>query len=242
MRLLKPFIILILTIFVAQDLYADRSKKRRKKKRSQERTSQIEERTVVSRYEDSTQNTTIENLQSSEGERADKIISLTGGLISASAGVYVHRNVILGVKYSYPVVTIGSDLFPDDGWIIQGYGDVFFGNSFYATGGFGQRTLTYDDLKLKKISIDLFTPKGTRAVSYTDLGINLGVGNRWQWKYFSIGAEWVGVYVKLSDPEARRSFKGNTAQIYDDILEEKKLRDELTNPTLTSSFYVGLSF
>ncbi len=249
MRYLKPVVILLLTTFIAQEALANRSK-RRKKKRSVQRTSQyedqnrsedrssdgsyvVEETTTV--YESSGQ-------RSSAAERSNKIVSLTGGILSGSAGIYVHKNVILGAKYVRPFITLGAPNLPTEGHLFSGFADIFIGNTFYVTGGYGQRTLVYDDIDLKK-SLFVSDSKGrVREVTYTDTGATIGVGNRWQWKNFSIGAEWVGLYFKVTEPEVSRNFKGDFANIYDDILQEKKKRDELTNPSLTSTFYVGLSF
>ncbi len=37
----------------------------------------------------------------------------------------------------------------------------------------------------------------------TDIGMELGIGNRWQWNNLSIGAEWFAIYVPLIVDESR---------------------------------------
>ena len=246
MRYLKPLILLILTTFVAQEAMADRSK-RRKKRKSSQRVSQYEERYASNTpggYTVEETTTVYETVgpRSSSAERSDKIVSLTGGLLTASAGIYVHRNVILGMKYVRPAYTIGAGAIPNQAHLFSGYADIFLGNTFYVTGGYGQRTLMYDDLDLKKSLFVVQESGRTREVTYTDTGATIGVGNRWQWRYFTLGAEWVGFYFKVTESEVSRNFKGDLANVYDDILQEKNRRDDLTNPSITSSLYVGVSF
>lgn len=83
----------------------------------------------------------------------------------------------------------------------------YLGNSVYLIGGLGYRETKYDGFLN-----DVFDSFGTSIsklgdpnvkeikteASATTMGIDLGVGNQWQWGYFTLGCEWLGFYKPLT--------------------------------------------
>ncbi|MBQ49266.1 MAG: hypothetical protein CMP10_17950 [Zetaproteobacteria bacterium] len=71
------------------------------------------------------------------------------------------------------------------GWSVIGVGYKWFpGNSMYLHGGLGQRSL--------KLDIDL----GSAELS--SLGLDIRLGNRWQWGGFTLGIDWLGYFLPIS--------------------------------------------
>lgn len=235
---------LLLFLFFAQIAEAAPRKKKKSKKSRSAQTSQVYYQESDGTYVEET-TTVYEPVvrRNSAYERKSKIMSLHVGGVMASAGVYLHPNFIIGAKWQKPVIVFGAGNIPTGGSHISAYSELFLGNSFYLTGGYGQRTLQYDGLTaLDTILADSDKKDGrVREMTYTDLGFDVGFGNRWQWKYFSLGVQWLGAYIKTGDSEAELNFKGG-ANLADDIIREKNQRDDFTNPSLTSSLHIGVSF
>jgi hypothetical protein len=75
----------------------------------------------------------------------------------------------------------------------------FFGNSFYATAGLGQRKIDFTfTLDAASASSGLATGKLKADASVANFGLDFGLGNRWQWSGFWLGVEWGGYFAPLA--------------------------------------------
>ncbi len=71
----------------------------------------------------------------------------------------------------------------------------FIGNSFYAIGGLGQRSIGINaELDASSAGGDKVNAK----VSTASTGLSLGIGNHWQWSGFTLGCQWIGYFMPLS--------------------------------------------
>lgn len=71
----------------------------------------------------------------------------------------------------------------------------FIGNSFYANAGLGLRTYKYN------VSLSSVTPGGgdiKESIATSNLGIDAGIGNRWQWSGFWLGVDWAGYFAPIT--------------------------------------------
>jgi hypothetical protein len=109
----------------------------------------------------------------------------------AAAGYYVSPNDLVELSYnqgklSAVVVTVSSQL-AELRW------KHWFGNSFYGYGGVAYRKLRGD--------VDLDAAFGSGIISGSieaaSLGVSGAIGNQWQFEYFTIGCDWIGVTVPV---------------------------------------------
>jgi hypothetical protein len=157
----------------------------------------------------------------------------TGGAV----GYYLTPNSLLELSYvagssDYLFIAIESAL-AELRW------KKFWGNSFYTNLGLG-----YRDIGLKA-DLDLFNDPGSkinRTLGAQSLGVNLALGNRWQWENFTIGCDWLGLFVPISST--------GDSEIKDQNVEpgDKEKMEDLVEDLgkATSSqflrFYLGVSF
>lgn len=68
---------------------------------------------------------------------------------------------------------------------------VFMGNSFYWTAGAAYREF--------RGHLSRQTPGATHfyEIEQRDIGADGAIGNRWQWQSFSMGFDWVGIYIPI---------------------------------------------
>jgi hypothetical protein len=120
----------------------------------------------------------------------------------------------------------------------------FFGNSFYANFGLTSRSMG-GETKVKSI----LTTEEDVDVKYSvsSVGLDVGIGNRWQWEYFSLGCDWVGYFMPISKgdvdddiPEARRN-DPEYQESHRKTREDFKDLGESPNLYLLR-FYLGASF
>ena len=175
-----------------------------------------------------------------EKTSADNRQSLTGTIYAApkqvTAGYFIDPDSLVTLNYAEESFVIGSSNLPVLNVRTSISFEKFLGNSFFVNGGFGRRTLRYAGLRFS----DVFLDKNDFGFTYTDMGVNAGLGNRWQWENFTIGAQWIGVYVPVTQPEVS----------YNSVLEndpseqerERRRRDRLSGPSLTGGVQIGFSF
>jgi hypothetical protein len=75
----------------------------------------------------------------------------------------------------------------------------------------------------------------------TNTGIDLHVGNQWQWDGFTMGCDWVGYFLSLSTSASYGS--GSDLDAADKKSEEDSLISRLGGSSLhLARFYIGWSF
>ncbi len=112
--------------------------------------------------------------------------------------------------------------------LIEARAKYFIGNSFYAIGGLGQRTIGFTaDLDASSVG----GAKKKVSVDTSSTGLSLGIGNHWQWSGFTLGCQWLGYFMPLSS-------SGDTDLDVDGVNEKDKkdLQDSIDNLGKTPSY------
>jgi len=108
----------------------------------------------------------------------------------------------------------------------------FSGNSFYWRGGFDFRRAT----ETYNYASDYYKFTGTSFAA------NFQIGNQWQWEYFTLGCDWIGVSVPLSHSFSDEQTSATAPSYYAGWLsDDEDLFVKRTNLTLLR-FYLGASF
>lgn len=117
----------------------------------------------------------------------------------------VMPNLSVGLLYNSGSLDFGSEISSTpgakinsatiDASIVMVHARYFVGNSFYVSGGLGQRTITAD-FDIQSTLIDYGIKSNIEAKSTS---VMIALGNQWQWDSgFSLGVEWLGYIVPLS--------------------------------------------
>lgn len=152
------------------------------------------------------------------------------------AGYYVNPDVATEVSYGSSTTKIGS--FESKKSIIEAKGKYFFGDTFYTDGG-----LTYETFDVKYSVYkngNIFDAESLKG-NVSNTGVNLHIGNQWQWPGFTLGCDWVGYFLSLSS----KSKFGNAEGL--DAADQKKQEDSIKTAMGGSSlhlarFYLGWAF
>ena len=146
-------------------------------------------------------------VRDSAAERADDHVALAAGVfgygvgagLGALAGTYLATNTLLEVD-AYTATSVCPDDARKD--TAAGLGiRQFLRSSFYLRGGFKFRDLTVDDCDFFTLPpIDESPIDEKKHVQ--DIGIDMALGNRWQFGAFTIGADWIGLYVSIATTKA----------------------------------------
>lgn len=160
-----------------------------------------------------------------------------------TAGYFLNRNMIFFAEIM--TGNLDSDSFLDsnytsfstiniDGRSIGAHFKHFVGNSFYYRAGLDLRFIEY---KFSHSSGDQASFKGT------SLGLTFNIGNQWQWKNFTLGCDWIGLTVPMSDNYKDEQLTTGGSSFYDpqDFEDDK---DTLLGDTTLNvlRFYLGASF
>src|SRR5690606_28780744 len=125
------------------------------------------------------------------------------------------------------------------GWsMIEARAKFFVGNSFYLTGGAGQRTFTFTS-ELTPLDGG---PEFSAEAKATTLGATFAIGNQWQWDYFTLGLDWIGYFLPISQ-------SGDSEVVFPGVVEDdlKELNDSLEELGKTPNLqvlriYLGIAF
>lgn len=113
----------------------------------------------------------------------------------------------------------------------------FVGNSFYYRAGAGVR-----DIKVQDWDINRSTFKGQEIGRSQSLVGDLAIGNQWQWKYFTLGVDWIGIMPSLATLQS----KTDTSGIRNEADRQKAMEDWDQIAKLTTTqllrFNIGASF
>jgi hypothetical protein len=111
----------------------------------------------------------------------------------------------------------------------------YVGNSFYFRTGLDARSIILEDRGLFSVN------SGREFGRTTDLTAAFVIGNQWQWETFTLGTDWVGVNVPITNLSQNIDYSGLNAN---DKAEIKKSWDKLGQVTSVQylRFYLGASF
>jgi len=130
--------------------------------------------------------------------------------VSLGAGVHVARDTLVEVEgmaggafLLRPTILMSASL-----GVRQ-----FVSDSFYLRGGLRFRELARPSSS--KAGDDLDALEEVR-----DLGPDLSLGNRWQWGGFTLGADWLGAYVPITQTAAKEK---TTRRSTNEVVESRKL-------------------
>jgi hypothetical protein len=158
----------------------------------------------------------------------------------AAVGYYFTPNQVISGRFGSAAGIISSM----DEKILSVDLKSFWGNSFYTRVGFSKRD--YD------FSWDVYPTDDDGTISFeterlsaktSSTGLELGLGNQWQWNSFSIGADWIGVYIPLSSSGTDEVVnEGNAVEagIFTDVDDDVKYAK--TTQLAFVRFYLGFAF
>ncbi|RZA26955.1 MAG: hypothetical protein EOP10_01905 [Proteobacteria bacterium] len=186
------------------------------------------------------------NADSSEAKRDPQKLELILDVIGftpsptfgLAAGYFLTPNQVLTFRYAQ----ITGILSGDTASVFGGGLKSFWGNSFFTHVGLSSRSynLDYSSYKLN----DNFEVENQYVISAKpkSIGANIAIGNQWQWSHFTLGCEWVGLFIPFSttgteftDPDANTDYS-RVEEINSDIDELKGTRYAFLR------FYIGLTF
>jgi hypothetical protein len=111
----------------------------------------------------------------------------------------------------------------------------FNGNSFYWRSGIMMRQLDYNTT----LSVLTDGPNGKATAS--SAGVDLAIGNQWQWQTFTIGCDWIGLFAPAFGSSRVSRPAGATDEWYN---KQKKDAESLAKRGSPQwfRFYLGVSF
>ncbi|MBL7545057.1 MAG: hypothetical protein JNL11_14665 [Bdellovibrionaceae bacterium] len=117
----------------------------------------------------------------------------------------------------------------------------FLGNSFYFRGGAHYQTVEYKyDLSnsLYESRREISTFKGESIVG------SVAIGNQWQYKYLTIGCDWIGFAQPISYKiySAQAPSKGSFVDLDQETFEEQKKNYVTGSSVIALRLYLGASF
>jgi hypothetical protein len=155
------------------------------------------------------------------------------------AGYYLNRNSLLQLEYSkgkgldyvffdVEATTVGLNL------------KYFTGNSFYLKGGAEYRQVSITNFHC------LFCDSNTKSDlgSADSIGVELAIGNQWQWSNFTLGCDWLGATIPVATTKISNSYKSDP----DFSSSSKSDLDNAWNQLARTTsyellrFYLGASF
>lgn len=207
-------------------------------------------RTIVTESED----------EPSTALRANKKFMITTSLLGydysgkpleTSAGYFMNPDIVLGVRHQRIFSPLSPISFTDHPFFeassIAFFGKKFFGNSFNVSGGVFYGTV-------EKNSFVYESPAGTKEcqnylceskLRYSEIRSFLAIGNQWQWEYFTLGCDWLGlnsppIYQIVSKNEVRKVGKLTGEDLGESSAEKPPIDKRMTGRMLV--LYMGVSF
>lgn len=163
------------------------------------------------------------------------------GSIGIDFGFYLDRNSLIDLEYINGRPLYYSFLLNSDYDVkTNSFGihyKQFMGNSFYFRVGGDYRTVDYSYVARDFFSNAVVTRDAFKGSSLTATFL---IGNQWQWENFTLGCDWIGIAVPLTnqlDSESSTGSSPNYAYLHDD--EDLYLKKS-TSTSLR--FYLGASF
>lgn len=112
----------------------------------------------------------------------------------------------------------------------------YWGNSFYSHVGYGTRSINVEGSETEGIS-----EKYSFKLNYQTKVIDVGIGNKWQWDNYTMGADWIGFLFPIGS-NVSRSFTDQA-----DEGDKEKVKSSFKELSDSHSvyylrFYMGISF
>jgi hypothetical protein len=180
----------------------------------------------------------------SEDNREDKKYLITatplgiglGFITGITGGYYLNPHTIVGGRienHSLDLKIYGYEFFSAQTKSAGGFVKYFMGNSFYIDAG-----LSANITEFTVKNIGYTSEKGfyeyRQHEKWQHGGLDLAIGNQWQWEHFTLGTDWIGIYQPLTQKQVEYE---NTA-VGDDV-QNIKLG---VNHARILAFYLGMSF
>lgn len=107
-------------------------------------------------------------------------------------GYFLNKDFSIGASYASGTALIGDLEFSKT--VFEVGAKYFFGESFYLDGNLAMESF---ESVASVISTDFSRPVIEGETSST--GLSFHIGNQWQWDNFTLGCDWVGYYLSLSE-------------------------------------------
>ncbi|MEI6397235.1 MAG: hypothetical protein WCO71_00565 [Pseudomonadota bacterium] len=177
------------------------------------------------------------NREGKHAYAAYEVIGLTMMPVSGlRLGYFINPNLVAEVSYLTGSAKIGS--FESRKSLMEAKAKYFLGETFYVDGGFAHESwgVNYSVLKSGG-TLETADIRG----KVTNTGIDLHIGNQWQWEGFTLGCDWVGYFLNLSTSTSYGSTSGLDTE--DQKSEEAKVKKNLGGSSAhVTRFYIGWSF
>ncbi|MCX6130217.1 MAG: hypothetical protein NTX25_14285 [Proteobacteria bacterium] len=119
----------------------------------------------------------------------------------------------------------------------------FVGNSFYISAGPGYSKSVANKNESVYGSTLSDDYKSHTEILLDDMGLEASIGNQWQWNHFTLGVDWVGNYLPLSQLNYQKTVTNTT---YKDNKETTQVYKENPNPLKARNrytmLYLGFAF
>ncbi len=87
----------------------------------------------------------------------------------------------------------------------------FLHQSLYVSLGLTYRDLTFEDVFSDAV-VQLIDSEFKTQTVIRDIGIDLSIGNKWQWKNFNIAVDWLGYFERISPIKTERRVRSTDAE------------------------------
>lgn len=179
-----------------------KKKKKKKKKKKAKEVAAVDE-SGEENSEEETTDSVPSSMGASELNRQNKTVEigaeLAGFLLNYTSGIYggfyLTPNQVLTLRYNQGMTFSDGDSMSAMSANLKS----FWGNSFYTVVGIGSRSYEYNHSE--KSIFDTTEDEGdieTYKISASSIGLEAGIGNQWTFGAFTLGTDWVGVWVPLS--------------------------------------------
>ena len=148
------------------------------------------------------------SLQNRKGKTFAVLGEVGGGFIG-SAGLnldyFITEKDLLELYY----VSGSFDLFAKVEYSLAGLVyQRFVGNSFYLRTGLVQRSIDFSE----GVIAQALGSTSELQSNATSMGLEFGIGNRWQWDNFTLGCTWIGWFAPLSTSTKRTQIPSSATQ------------------------------
>lgn len=188
-----------------------------------------------------------EEVNESESNRQDKKFQLTatltggglGTIRGISAGYFYHPNLIFGIRGENQN-RLNFDSFSSETKSYGVFAKTFFDNSFYVNYGLSFNTSEFKVDENKSFFGFPSSSSNDSQVTYSRYekwqhsGIDLSIGNQWQWEHFTLGTDWIGYYKSFQSSRKEYKEEGVPLKSYQIYFNRDHLRALV--------FYLGSSF
>ena len=177
------------------------------------------------------------NREGKHAYAAYEVIGLTmmpvGGL---RLGYFINPNLVAEVSYLTGSAKIGS--YESKKALMEAKAKYFLGETFYVDGGLAHESW---DVKYSVLKSGTLLETSSLSGKVANTGIDLHIGNQWQWDGFTLGCDWAGYFLNLSTSTSYGSGSGLDEE--DQKSEEAKVKKSLGGSSAhLLRFYIGWSF